>query len=80
MEGKLLPVLKVSFLRSEENVNLNKFQHFTVYKEGQNIIKTIKEALYIMVNNPYLNKNIGKYNLPHVWYEVLFNSWELKLN
>ena len=40
---------------------------------------TIKEALYIRVNDPSLNRNVGKYHLPHVWDEVLFNTSELKL-
>ena len=31
------------------------------------------------VNSPSLNKNIGKYHLPHIWDEVLLNSSELKL-
>ena len=35
--------------------------------------------LYIRVNGPSLNKNIGKYHLPHMWDEVLNNSRELKL-
>ena len=30
-----------------------------VGREDQNLIRTIKEALYIGVNNPSLNKNIG---------------------
>ena len=30
-------------------------------REDQNLIRTIKEALNIRVNNPSLNKNIGKY-------------------
>ena len=33
-------------------------------KEGNNMARTIKEAMYIRVNNPSLNRNIGKYNLP----------------
>ena len=41
--------------------------------------RTIKEVLYIRVNYPSLNKNIGKYHLPHIWDEVLFNTSELKL-
>ena len=41
---------------------------------------TIKEALYIRVNNPSLNRNIGKYHLSHIWDEVLFNTSELKMN
>ena len=50
-----------------------------VGREDQNVIRTIKEALYIRVNNPCLNRNIGKYHLPHIWDEVLFNISELKL-
>ena len=41
--------------------------------------RTIKEAMYIRVNNPILNRNIGKYNLPHIWDRVLFSIPELKL-
>ena len=51
-----------------------------VGREDQNIIRTINEALYIRVNNPSLNRNIGKYHLPHIWDEVLFNTLEHKLN
>ena len=35
--------------------------------------------LYITVINPSLNRNIGKYHLPHIWDEVLYNTSELKL-
>ena len=50
-----------------------------VGREDQNLMRTIKEALYIRVNNPSLNRNIGKYHLPHIWDEVLFNIPELNL-
>ena len=50
-----------------------------VGREDQNLSRTIKEALCIRVNNPSLNKNIGKYHLPHIWDEVLNNTSELKL-
>ena len=50
-----------------------------VGREDQNLIRTIKEAIYIRVNNPSLNKNIDKYRLPHIWDEVLINIPELKL-
>ena len=50
----------------------------TVGREDQTLMRTIKEALYIRVNNPSLNRNIGKYHLPHIWDEVLFNILELK--
>ena len=47
-------------------------------REGHGMARTIKEAIYIRVNNPTLNKNIGKYNLPHIWDKVLFSIPELK--
>ena len=50
-----------------------------VGREEQNLMRAIREALYIRVNNPSLNRNIGKYHLPHIWDEVLFNTSELKL-
>ena len=50
-----------------------------VEREDQNLLRTIKEVLYIRVNNPSLNKNMGKYHLPHIWDEVLHNISELKL-
>ena len=59
------------------NVPIDNFS--IVGREDQNLIRTIKEALYIRVNNPSLNINIGKYHLPHIWDEVLFNTSELKL-
>ena len=48
-------------------------------REKQNLMRAIKEALYIRVNNPSLNRNIGKYHLPHIWDKVLSNTSELKL-
>ena len=50
-----------------------------VGREDQKLIRAIKEAIYTRVNNPSLNRNIGKYNLPHIWDEVLLNISELKL-
>ena len=63
--------------RSGHDVNIDNFS--IVGREDQNLIRSIKEALYIWVNNPSLNKNIGKYHLPHIWDEVLHNSQELRL-
>ena len=40
----------------------------------------MKESMFIMVNSLSLNKNIGKYHLPHLWDEVLINNKEPKLN
>ena len=38
-----------------------------VGRKDQNLIRGNKEAIYIRVNNPSLNRNIGKYHLPHIW-------------
>ena len=62
---------------SGHQVNIDNFN--IVGREDLNLSRTIKEALYIRVNNPSLNKNIGKYHLPHIWDEVLLNTSELKL-
>ena len=50
-----------------------------VGREDQNLNRWMKEALFIRVNNPSLNKNIGKYHLPHIRDVVLLNTPELKL-
>ena len=50
-----------------------------VGREDQNLMRTIKKAPCIRVNNPSLNRNIGKYHLPHIWDEVLLNTSELKI-
>ena len=36
-------------------------------RERHGISRTTKEAIYITVNNPTLNRNVGKYNLPLIW-------------
>ena len=42
-------------------------------REGHGMARIIKEAIYVRVNNPTLNRNIGKYKLPHIWDMVLFS-------
>ena len=51
-----------------------------VDKQDQSIARIIKEGILIRVNDPSLNRNIGKYQLPHIWDEVLVKSPELNLN
>ena len=58
-------------------ININNFT--IVGREDQNLTRTIKEALFIRVNDPSLNRNIGKYHLPHIWDEVLHKTSKLKL-
>ena len=48
-------------------------------REDQGLARTIKESIYIRVNNPTLNQNIGTYNLSHIWDRVHFNTPGLKL-
>ena len=59
------------------NINIQNFS--IVGREDQNLKRAIKEALLIRVNNPSLNRNVGKFHLPCIWDEVLFNTSELKL-
>ena len=42
--------------------------------EGLNMAMTIKETVYIRVNKVTMNKNIGKYNLPHIWEKKVLHS------
>ena len=57
-------------------VSLNNFS--IVGREHQSIARAIKEAILIRVNDPSLNRNIGKFQLPHIWDKVLVKSTELK--
>ena len=57
---------------SPDNLNI-------IGKEDQGLARTIKEAIYIGVKNPTLNRNIGKYNLNHIWDRVLFDTPGLKI-
>ena len=59
------------------STTLNNFN--IVGKEEHNLSRLIKESMYIRVNNPSLNRNIGKYHLPNIWDEVLVNTTELKM-
>ena len=56
----------------------NNFQ--IIGREGHNLARNIKESIYIRVNNPTLNNNIGKFNLSHIWDRVLLNTKGLTLN
>ena len=47
--------------------------------EAQGVTRTIKEAMYIWVNDPSLNRNLGKYQLPYIWGEVLQDTASLQL-
>ena len=59
------------------SVKSDNFQ--VIGREGHNLARNIKESIYIRVHNPTLNKNIGKFNLPHIWDRVLLNTISLNL-
>ena len=50
----------------------NNFQ--IIGREGHRLDRNIKESIFIKVNNPTLNRDIGKFNLPHIWDRVLLNT------
>ena len=43
------------------------------------LARSIKESIFIRVSNPTLNRNIGRFNLPHIWDRVLLNAPGLNL-
>ena len=47
-------------------------------KDVINLLIPTKEAILIRINDPSLNRNTGKFQLPHIWDEVLVKSLELK--
>ena len=55
----------------------NNFQ--IIARDGHNLARNIKESIYIRANNPTLNNNIGKFNLPHIGDRVLLNTKGLNL-
>ena len=63
---------------SGHKADINNFS--IIGREDQNLTRAIKEALFIRVNDPSLNRNIGKYHLPHIWDEVLHKTSKLQLN
>ena len=46
-------------------------QFCIVHKEVNNHSRTIKEAMFICVQDPTLNINLGKYQLLHIWDNLL---------
>ena len=50
-----------------------------IHKEVYSHSRTIKEAMFIHVNAPTLNRNLGKYQLLHIWDSILQASPMLQL-
>ena len=57
---------------------LNPDQFNIMGREDQDLSRLIKESIYIRVNNPTLKRNIGKFNLSHIWNRFLFSTPNLK--
>ena len=55
----------------------NNFQK--IGRERHSLARNIKESIFIRVNNLSLNRNIGKFNLPHIWDRVLLKTPGLNL-
>ena len=58
-------------------INPNCFSIF--HREAQATIRKIKEAMFIRANDPSLNRNLGKYQMPHVWDQILQDTPALQL-
>ena len=41
--------------------------------------RRVKESIYIKVNEPELNQNVGKYNLPPIYDQLLTGGGQDKL-
>ena len=48
-------------------------------RKGHSLARNIKESIFIRVNNITLNRNIGKFNLPHIWDRILLKTPGLNL-
>ena len=70
--------IHVHIQQTGHNTTSNNFN--IIVREDRDLARTINEAIYIRVNNPTLNRNVGKYNLSHLWDIVLFNTPGLKID
>ena len=53
---------------------------FTIrHREAQGTYRNIKEVMFIHVSDPSLNRNLGKYQLPHIWDNILQDMPALQL-
>ena len=62
---------------SGHHAKLNSFS--IVGKESHTTTGPIKEVVLIRVNDPSLNRIIGKFQLPHIWDEVILHTPDLHL-
>ena len=57
--------------------NLPKF----LLSEGSltHVTRNIKENIYIQISDPSFNRNLGEYQLPHIWDQILHDTPSLQL-
>ena len=58
---------------SQDNFNI-------IGREGQDLTRLVKDSVYIRVNNPTLNRNIGKFQPNHIWDSVFFSTPNIKVD
>ena len=68
ISGPPSPFINIVSLPTGHCINMESFS--IVGREAQGVTSTIKEAMFIRVNDPYLNRNLGKYQLPHIWDHI----------
>ena len=69
-------------IHDHHNITANELSpgNFSIVgREDQNIARAIKKVIIININDSSLNRNMGKYQLPNTWDEVLVKLPELKL-
>ena len=79
----LLTLINMDSLTNHNNQTNHPINHNNIKiigREGHHLSRYFKESIFIRVNNPTLNNNVGKFNLPHLWDRVLINTPGLKLN
>ena len=68
-------------VHSTQTVHNTTPENFNIIgRDDHGLALTIKESIYIGVNNPTINRNIGKFNLHHIWDRVPLNTPDLKIN
>ena len=67
----------ISIMRKLSTTTQDNFQ--IIGREDHGFTRTIKEFIYIRVNDPTLNINIDKLTLHHIWNRVLLNTSGLKI-
>ena len=68
--------IQVHRLLTGHNTTMHNFN--ILGREGQDLTRLNKEAIFIRVNNTMPNRNIGKFQLSYIWDRVLFSTPNLK--